>query len=280
MANKEEEQYLDLLRKIMVFGNSRNDRTQNGTLSLFGQQMRFSLENNVVPVITTKKLFIRGVIEELLFFIRGETDTKKLEDKGVNIWKGNTSREFLDKRGLIDYTEGEMGPMYGSLWRNWNGIDQLKNAINLIKNDPCSRRIMITAYNPSLSDSCVLDPCHILQQYYVDNNKLSCQVVCRSQDLFLGTPFNILSYAILTILMAKASNLNPGELIWVGGDCHIYKTHIKAATEQVIREPFPFPKLFIDKEISSIEDMENLEFNDFRIEGYECHAAIKADMAV
>ena len=294
MANEEEEQYLDLLRKIMVFGSPKDDRTGNRTLSLFGQQMRFSLENNVVPVITTKKLFIRGVIEELLFFIRGETNTKKLEAKGVNIWKGNTSREFLDKRGLKYLPEGEMGKGYGYQWRKFGqhendygdfwcgqgGVDQLSNALHLIKTDPNSRKIIVSAWNPQQLKEMALEPCHVLSQYYVDNGKLSCQYYQRSVDSFLGAPFNILSYAILTKLMAKAAGLQPGELVFSGGDCHVYKNHLKQATEQVTREPFPFPKLFIDKDISSIEDMEKLEFSDFRIEGYECHSAIKADMAV
>jgi thymidylate synthase len=278
--NLEEKQYLDLLSKIINEGSEKKDRTGIGTKSIFGTQLRFSLENNKIPMLTTKKMFSRGIIEELLFFIRGNTNTKLLEEKGVNIWKGNTSREFLDKRGLNHYPEGEMGPMYGSKWRNFNGVDQLKNCLDLIKNDPDSRRILITAYDPSASKDCVLDPCHLLVQFYVDNGKLSCQFQMRSTDYFLGFPFNAMSYAILTHIMAKAVGLEAKELIFVGGDTHIYNNHLTQVKEQISRKPFDFPTLNINKEISNIEDMENLKFEDFKIIGYQSHPAIKAPMAV
>jgi len=280
IANQEEQNYLNLLKNILDNGSDRSDRTGVGTKSVFGTQLRFSLADNKVPMLTTKKMFARGIIEELLFFIRGKTNTKELEAKGVNIWKGNTSREFLDKKGLTDYPEGEMGPMYGSQWRNFNGVDQLKNALDLVKNDPYSRRIIVSAYNPSVSHLTVLEPCHMFFQFYVDNGKLSCQFYMRSVDIFLGNPFNILSYAILTRMFTKAANLEPGELIFTGGDTHIYNNHIDQVKEQIDHEPYPFPKMLINKEISTIEDMENMSFEDFSFEGYSSYPSIKAPMAI
>jgi thymidylate synthase len=278
--NLEEKNYLNLLSNILQNGSDRGDRTGVGTKGIFGTQLRFSLENNKVPMLTTKKMFTKGIVEELLFFLRGDTDTKKLEAKGINIWKGNTTREFLDKRGLTHLPEGDMGPMYGAQWRNFCGVDQLKNALNLIKNDPYSRRIIVSAYNPSVSDQCVLEPCHMFYQFYVNDNKLSCQFYQRSVDVFLGLPFNILSYAILTRLMAKAANLNCGELIFTGGDTHIYNTHMAQVIEQISREPYSFPQMTINKNLQTIEDMENLSFEDFKIEGYQSHPTIKASMAI
>jgi len=195
--NNDEQNYLDLLSSILLYGSLKDDRTKTGTKSKFGTQLRFSLKDGTIPLLTTKKMFIRGIIEELLFFIRGETNSKKLEEKGVNIWKGNTSKEFLDSRGLHHYQEGEMGPMYGYLWRNFNGVDQLKNALELIKKDPDSRRIMVTAYDPSLSKECVLDPCHMFYQLNVDNNKLNMQWYQRSVDCFLGLNIFYRKYIIL-----------------------------------------------------------------------------------
>lgn len=288
----EEERYLDLLREIANFGVEKEDRTGVGTIGIFGTQLRFSLENNVVPMLTTKKMFAKGVVEELLFFIRGETDTKKLEEKGVNIWKGNTTREFLDKIGLKHFPEGYMGKMYGEQWRSWGkengnynsssykGIDQLQNAFNLIKNDPNSRRIVVSAWNVSDLDEMCLNPCHPLYQFYVANGKLSCQFYMRSVDSFLGFPFNLLSYAILTHIMAKATGLEPKEIIFSGGDVHIYKTHLEQVKEQISREPYPFPTMKINKEINSVEDMEKLKFKDFEFSGYQSHPAIKAEMAI
>lgn len=278
--NKEEDNYLKLLKAILEKGSEKKDRTGIGTKSLFGTRLRFSLENNTIPLLTTKKVFYRGVIEELLFFIRGETNTKLLEEKGVNIWKGNTSREFLDKKGLIDYPEGEIGPMYGSKWRNFHGVDQLKNALNLIKTDPDSRRIMVTAYDPSASKLSVLEPCHSFYQLYVEDGKLSCQYYQRSVDTFLGLPFNIASYAILTHLIAKATKLEANELIFIGGDTHIYNTHLDGVKEQILREPYAFPKLFINKDIETVEDMENLKYEDFQLNSYKHHATINAPMSI
>lgn len=283
--NKQEDQYLHLLSDIVVNGNSRDDRTGIGTKGIFGSNIRFSLENNTLPLLTTKKMFTKGVIEELLFFIRGETDTKKLEVKGVNIWKGNTSREFLDKRGL-SLPEGDMGKGYGYQWRSWGktdtnpGIDQLQQVFDGIKNDPYGRRHVVSAWNVSQLDEMSLPPCHILLQLYVNNGELSCQWYQRSVDAFLGLPFNIASYAILTHLFAKATGLKAKELIFSGGDTHIYKNHIDQVRTQISRKPYNFPKLQINKDISSLKDIENLEYSDFEVLDYQCHPAIKADMAV
>jgi thymidylate synthase len=278
--NHEEKQYLNLMQNIINRGYESDDRTGVGTFSEFGVQLKFSLENNTIPVFTTKRIFFKGVIEELLFFLRGETNTKILEAKGVNIWKGNTSREFLDKLGLSNYPEGEMGPMYGYMWRNYNGIDQIANAINLIKNDPKSRRIIISAYDPSKAHLTVLDPCHPFFQFHVEDNKLSCQFVMRSNDLFLGAPFNILSYGILTQIIAKTCGLEAGTLTYVCGNAHVYKNHIEQVKLQCSRTPYNFPQLKINKELNSIQDIEALEFKDFEIGGYEYHPAIKAEMCI
>jgi thymidylate synthase len=299
--NLEEKSYLDLLSNILENGSIRKDRTGVGTKSIFGTQLRFSLADNILPILTTKKLFIRGVIEELLFFIRGETDTKKLEAKGVNIWKGNTTRQFLDNRGLTDISEGDMGKGYGFQYRNFggritsneynvnigppinrysDGVDQVKEALHLIKTDPYSRRILISAWNPKQMAETSLPPCHCFYQFYVDNGKLSLQWYQRSCDFFHGIPFNICSYAILTRLFAKAAGLLPGEIILAGGDSHIYLSHIEQVKEQIGREAYPFPRLYIDKPISTIEDMEKLSFDDFRIENYKHHPAIKAEMSI
>lgn len=280
--NHEEQEYLNLLKKIIDDGSDRQDRTGVGTKSIFGTQLRFSLENNVMPLLTTKKIFYRGVIEELLFFIRGETDTKKLEEKNVFIWQGNTSREYLDKHGLQYLPVGNMGKGYGYNWRNFSGkTDQLKNVLKSIIEEPHDReRKIVTAWNPSEMHEVALPCCHILFQFYVDKGKLSCQFNMRSCDTALGLPFNIASYSILTILMAKAAGLEAGELIFVGGDTHIYLSHFEQVKEQISRDPFPFPTMKINKEINSIEDMENLSFEDFEINNYQHHPAIKADMAI
>lgn len=279
--NKEEQDYLHLMAQIINDGEEREDRTGIGTKSIFGTSLRFSLVNNTLPLLTTKKMYLKGIIEELLFFIRGETDTKKLEEKGVKIWSGNTSREFLDSRGLHLYPEGEMGPMYGYKWRNFNGVDQLKNAIELIKNSPNSRRIMITAYDPSASNLCVLDPCHMFFQFYVSKNKeLSCQFYMRSIDYFLGCPFNIASYSILTHIIAKATGLKPKELIFTGGDTHAYHNTFNQCAEQLTRHPYPFPKINIKKDIQTLEDIERLQFEDFELLEYQSHPAIKAVMSI
>jgi len=280
IMNQEEKNYLLMLEDILNNGSVRSDRTGIGTKSIFGTKLRFSLENNVVPMLTTKKMYVKGVIEELLFFLRGDTDTKKLEAVGVNIWKGNTSREFLDKRGLSAYPEGEMGPMYGAQWRNFCGIDQLSNAIDLLKRDPYSRRIVVSAYNPSVSHLTVLDPCHMFFQFYADGGKVSCQFYMRSVDSFLGLPFNILSYAILTRIVAKVVGMEAKELVFVGGDTHIYQNHVSQVLEQISRDPYDFPTMMINAELNDVCDIEALKYSDFEFQGYKCHPSIKADMAV
>ena len=276
--NKEEQAYLDLLQNILNNGNERSDRTGVGTKSIFGTTLRFDLSNGTLPVLTTKRTFYRGAIEEMLFFIRGETDTKKLEAKGVNIWKGNTAK-----------TNGEMGRMYGSQWRRWRAydqgghdpgsdFDQLQTIFDGIRSDPYSRRHVVSAWNVQDLDNGVLYPCHTMFQFYVEDGTLSCMFQMRSSDVPIGLPLNLIGYALLTHLIAKGTGLTARELIFVGGDCHIYTNQIEAVREQLIRSPFPFPKIHIDKPISSIKDMEQLVFNDFRVEGYQHHPPIKMPM--
>ena len=298
-SNLEENTYLDLLSKILTVGSIRDDRTGTGTKSIFGTQLRFSLENNQIPMLTTKKMFSKGIIEELLFFLRGETDTKLLEAKGVNIWKGNTSREFLDKRGLSHLPEGDMGKGYGFQWRkfgedksdpaiaptrwslfNFEGVDQLKLLIEGLKSDPYGRRHIITAWNPQQLSEMALPPCHILVQFYVDNGKLSSQFYMRSVDTFLGLPFNILSYAILTRIIAATVGMEAKEVIFVGGDAHIYQNHTDQVNEQISREPFSFPTMLISKKLETVNDIEALQLSDFKITDYESHPSIKASMAI
>lgn len=290
--NKEEQKYLDMLKDIIENGSERKDRTGVGTHGLFGTQLRFSLADGRIPMMTSKRTFARGVFEELIFFLRGQTDTKILESKGVNIWQGNTTREFLDKRGLEHYPEGEMGPMYGHQWRRAghenryghshksSGVDQIANVIKLLKEDPFSRRIVVNTWNAPDLDKMCLTPCHPLFQFYVDDGKLSCSFYMRSSDAFLGLPFNILSYAFLVHILAATVGLEPGELIFMGGDTHVYNNHLDQVRELLTREPYEFPTLKINKKLSSLEDIEELEFTDFEISNYKCHPAIKAPMAV
>jgi len=294
--NIDEQKYLELLSGILKFGADKEDRTGIGTKSLFGTHLRFSLENDTIPMLTTKKTFSRGIIEELLFFLRGDTDTKLLEAKGVNIWKGNTSREFLDKRGLKHLPEGSLGKGYGYQWRRFGeaegtideygnewgvkGIDQVTQVVETLKTNPNDRRMIISAWNPNQLNEMALPPCHMMVQFYVADNKLSAQWYQRSVDSFLGLPFNILSYAILTRIIAQTVGMNAKEVIFSGGDTHIYKNHIDQVKEQISREPFDFPKMKINKELKSIADIEALEFKDFEFVDYKSHPAIKADMAV
>jgi len=280
VLNKEEKAYLDLMKEILDNGEYKKDRTGIGTKSLFGTQLKFDISGDKIPLLTTKKVFIRGIIEELIFFINGKTQTKELSDKGVRIWEGNTSREFLDNRGLYHYEVGEMGPMYGSLWRDFNGVDQLADVLDQIKTNPDSRRMLITAYDPSKIKDSVLAPCHILYQFYVGRNGLSCQYTQRSVDFCAGLPFNIVSATILTRLLAKASGIKTDKLIMSGGDTHIYSSHIENANEQLNRIPFEFPTLDIVKNISNISDMETLQYSDFKLNNYNHHPSIKYEMAI
>jgi thymidylate synthase len=297
--NHQEQNYLNLMEEILQNGSKRSDRTGVGTVGVFGTQLKFSLANNVIPMLTTKKMFAKGIIEELLFFLRGDTDTKKLEAKGVNIWKGNTTREFLDKRGLQDLPEGDMGKGYGYQWRNFggytdqvndgdcsydlvevNGVDQLSQVINTLKTNPTDRRIIMSAWNPAQLPETALPPCHMMVQFYVDDGKLSSQFYMRSVDTFLGLPFNILSYAILTRIVAQTVGMEAKEVIFVGGDTHIYQNHVEQVLEQISRAPYMFPTMTINKSLSTVQDIEDLQFSDFVIEGYQNHPSIKAEMAV
>lgn len=288
--NKAEKQYLTLLSNILHTGDFRQGR--NGeTKSLFGEHMFFDLRDGF-PLLTTKKMFFRGIVEELLFFIRGDTNSKLLEEKGVNIWKSNTSRAFLDKIGKPERSEGIMGPLYGFQWRHFNakydeksgtclekGIDQLSNVVELIRKDPYSRRILMSDFNPCQVEDGVLYPCHsIIIQFYVSENYLDMFCYNRSQDVFLGTPFNIASSSLLLILIAAITNLTPRFLYMRLGDVHIYKQHYDNVQEQITRMPYKFPKLLLKKEVKEITDLEALTSSDIEIENYKSHPAIKAEM--
>jgi thymidylate synthase len=296
----EEYKYLHLLQKILDEGTVKGDRTGTGTKSIYGTQLKFDLRNSL-PVLTTKKVFWKGVVEELLWFIRGQTDSKLLEAKGVKIWTGNTSREFLDKKGL-KWREGEIGPGYGFQWRHWGkyydesvsdvtegviqsrivagGVDQFAKVIETLKKNPNDRRMIVSAWNPDQIDMMALPPCHLLYQFDVTDGYLNCQWYQRSVDSFLGLPFNITSYAVLTYIVAKTVGLKPGTLTFAGGDTHLYLNHLEQVKEQLGRTPFTFPKLTITKELNTVEDIEKLELADLVLEGYQSHAAIKAEMAV
>jgi thymidylate synthase len=290
----EEKAYLDLMKHILENGSERSDRTGIGTKSVFGSMLRFSLEEGSFPILTTKQVFYRGAIEEMLFFIRGEMDTKKLEAKGVNIWKGNTSREFLNKRGMETWDEGTLGLGYGVQWRHFNhhdigmhrlpreckGVDQLKEVFQSLKDDPYSRRHIVSAWNPKQMSEMAVPPCHYAFQFYVDDGQLSCLWNQRSVDVFLGLPFNIVGYSLLTHLMAKAVGLKAKEVIFSGGDVHLYSNHLEQVREQLTREPYSLPKIKINKELHSLEDIEETTFEDLEITGYQHHPAISAPMAI
>ncbi|KAF7681012.1 Thymidylate synthase 3 [Astathelohania contejeani] len=287
----EEYQYLNLIKDILENGKRKSDRTGVGTISKFGSMMRFSLKDNTLPLLTTKKVMIRSVVEELLFFIRGQTNNEILVKKGCNIWTANSTREFLDKQG-INRAAGDLGPIYGFQWRHYGapynschddytgqGIDQLGQVIEQLRTNPDSRRHVVVAWNPMDLPAMALPPCHCLFQFNVSNGVLSCILYQRSGDVGLGVPFNIASYSILTIMIAYILGYEPGEFIHFIGDTHIYLNHVEALKSQVMREPKKFPKLFIrpKREIKSIEDF---ELEDLEIENYDHHPAIKMDMAV
>ena len=286
-----EEQYLDLCREILEHGEDRN--TRNGkTRSIFGAKMVYSLEDGVIPFLTTKRLAWRSVIKELLWFLRGDTDARTLQAQGVRIWDGNSTREFLDKTGLHHLEEGDLGPVYGHQWRHFGaeyttcktdytgkGVDQIAEVIRLIREDPTSRRILFSAWNPAQIHLGVLPPCHMMAQFYFSaDRKLSCQMYQRSGDVGLGVPFNIASYAVLTYILARLTGTTPGRLIHIIGDSHIYSDHVDALREQVTRTPKPFPHIKIrdDKEFTRVEDF---TMEDFEIIGYECHGEIKMKMS-
>ena len=256
--------YLDLLKHILDKGSQKSDRTGTGTISTFGYQMRFDL-NEGFPLVTTKKVHTRSIIYELLWFLRGDTNIKYLTDNGVTIWN-----EWADK-------DGNLGPVYSKQWRDWNGIDQIKNAVETIKKNPDSRRIIVNAWNVSEIDKMALPPCHCFFQFYVLDGKLSCQLYQRSADAFLGVPFNIASYALLTMMMAQVTGLKPGEFVHTFGDLHIYLNHLEQVRLQLSREPKALPTLRLDPDV---KDLFSFKFEDFQIENYDPHPAIKAPVAV
>jgi thymidylate synthase len=262
-------QYLDFLRHIRQHGARKDDRTGTGTLSVFGYQMRFDLADGF-PLVTTKKLHLRSIIHELLWFLTGDTNVQYLREHGVSIWD-----EWADK-------DGNLGPVYGKQWRSWptfdgRTIDQLARVVEQLKNNPNSRRILVSAWNVGELDQMALLPCHALFQFYVAENKLSCQLYQRSADALLGVPFNIASYALLTHMLAQQCDLKVGEFIWTGGDCHLYLNHVEQADLQLTRAPYPLPSLAIRRKPPSLFEY---SFEDFEILDYHYHAAIKAPIAV
>jgi len=263
------QQYLNLIQDILDNGEQKGDRTGTGTISIFGHQMRFDLAKSF-PLVTTKKMFLKGIIHELLWIISGSTNIKYLKDNKVNIWN-----EWADENG-------ELGPVYGKQWRSWQNIDgttidQIKEVIESIKSNPNGRRHIVTAWNPSDIEKQKLPPCHCFFQFYVSNGKLSCQLYQRSADLILGVPFNIASYALLTMMIAQVCDLKCGEFIHTFGDVHIYNNHIEQAKLQLTREQFEGPKMIINPEIKNIDDF---KYEDFTLHGYKSHPAIKAEVSV
>lgn len=262
-------QYLDLLNRIITEGVQKDDRTGTGTLSVFGNQMRFDLKDGF-PLLTTKKLHLRSIIYELLWFLKGDTNVKYLQDNGVSIWN-----EWADGNG-------DLGPVYGHQWRSWPNckggtIDQIQNVVDTIKNNPNSRRMLVTAWNPSEVDEMALPPCHCLFQFYVANDKLSLQLYQRSADTFLGVPFNIASYALLLQMMAQVTGLEAGEFIHTTGDTHLYLNHLDQAKLQLTRQPRPLPKMLINPNVKSIFDF---KYEDFQLTDYNPHPHISAEVAV
>ncbi len=310
MINLHDTEYLKLLRHIKEFGVRKTDRTGTGTISVFGYQMRFDLQKGF-PLLTTKKVFLTGIIHELLWFIKGDTNLKYLAERNVHIWDEWPYKAYLLKNnlpvpksdseewktGIKDFVSkittdenfreeyGNLGPIYGYQWRHWktpNGkeIDQLKDVVEMIKKTPDSRRMIVSAWNPADIDEMAkagLPPCHCLFQFYVANNKLSCQLYQRSCDVFLGVPFNIASYALLTMMIAQVCGLEPGEFVWTGGDTHLYLNHLEQVDEQLSREPKSAPTMRINPEVT---DLFEFKFEDFTLEGYDPHPAIKAPIAV
>jgi len=262
-------QYLDLMQHILDNGAKKEDRTGTGTLSVFGYQMRFDLQAGF-PLVTTKKVHLRSIIHELLWFLKGDTNIAYLKENGVSIWD-----EWADEHG-------NLGPVYGSQWRSWptpdgRHIDQITQVVNQLKTNPDSRRIIVSAWNVAEIDNMKLPPCHAFYQFYVADGKLSCQLYQRSADVFLGVPFNITSYALLVLMMAQVTNLEPGEFIWTGGDTHLYLNHLEQAQKQLSREPRELPEMKLNPEVKNIFDF---TFEDFELVNYNPHPGIKAPVAV
>lgn len=269
MTASQEYQYLDLIKHVLENGEFKEDRTGTGTYSVFGHQMRFDLSQGF-PVLTTKKLHLKSIIHELLWFLNGDTNIKYLNDNGVRIWN-----EWADE-------DGDLGPVYGKQWRSWqtaNGqvVDQITTLIEMIKTNPDSRRLLVNAWNVGEIQNMALPPCHCLFQFYVANGKLSCQLYQRSADIFLGVPFNIASYALLTLMVAQVCDLEPGEFIHTFGDAHIYSNHIEQVKEQILREPYPFPTMKINPDV---KDIFGFTFDDFELVDYQAHPHIKGKVAV
>lgn len=263
------QQYLDLMKHVLETGTPKDDRTGTGTLSIFGHQMRFNLQDGF-PLVTTKRCHLRSIIHELLWFLKGDTNVAYLHENNVSIWD-----EWADENG-------DLGPVYGKQWRSWatpdgRYIDQLTTVINQLKNDPDSRRIIVSAWNVGELDKMALAPCHAFFQFYVADGKLSCQLYQRSCDIFLGLPFNIASYALLVHMMAQQCSLEVGDFVWTGGDTHLYSNHLEQTRLQLTREPRALPKLVIKRKPESLFDY---CFEDFEIEGYDPHPAIKAPVAI
>ena len=299
-------QYHDLLRHILQNGNKKDDRTGTGTMSVFGYQMRFDLQKGF-PLVTTKKVHMKSIIHELLWFISGDTNIRYLVRNGVNIWNEWPYQNFLRETGrekshpkhskqwkekleyfreyIYEYEDfaeawGDLGPVYGKQWRNFEGVDQLREVVEQIKNNPDSRRHIVSAWNPKeipVMAKSGLPPCHTMFQFYVANGKLSCQLYQRSADVFLGVPFNIASYALLTMMVAQVCELKPGEFIHTFGDAHIYNNHLKQVNEQLSRDPRPLPKMIINEEV---RDLFAFKYSDFQLLDYNPHPAIKAPIAV
>ena len=262
-------QYHDLLRHLLERGVRKTDRTGTGTLSVFGWQMRFDLAAGF-PLVTTKKLHLKSIVHELLWFLSGDTNVRYLREHGVTIWD-----EWAD-------ADGELGPVYGAQWRSWTAadgrrIDQISQALELIRRDPASRRILVNAWNVGELERMALTPCHALFQFYVADGRLSCQLYQRSADVFLGVPFNIASYALLTHMVAQQCDLEVGDFVWTGGDTHLYLNHVDQARLQLAREPFPLPRLVLKRRPGSIFEY---RYDDFEFAGYQAHPAIKAPIAV
>lgn len=262
-------QYLDLMRTIRDTGIRKEDRTGTGTLSIFGHQMRFDLAEGF-PAVTTKKLHFKSIIHELLWFLRGDTNIAYLKEHGVSIWD-----EWADKNG-------DLGPVYGSQWRSWGTpdggtIDQISRVVEMIRTNPDSRRLIVSAWNVAEIEEMKLPPCHVMFQFYVADGKLSCQLYQRSADVFLGVPFNIASYALLTMMMAQVTGLKPGEFIHTFGDAHLYLNHLDQVETQLSREPYPLPTIHLNP---SVESLFEFTYDDFNLDGYRCHPRISAPVAV
>ncbi|VDM91513.1 unnamed protein product [Litomosoides sigmodontis] len=290
LGNEDENKYLNQIKYILENGAKISDRTGVGTISVFGMHTVYSLRNGVVPVLTTKRVYWKGVVEELLWFIRGDTNAKHLSEKGVKIWDANGSRQFLDKSGFSDRSEGDLGPVYGFQWRHCGaeyrgmdadytnqGVDQLSEIINLIKNEPYSRRIILNAWNVKDLKQMVLPPCHTLAQFAVRNGELSCQLYQRSGDMGLGVPFNLASYGLLTHMIAHICGLKAGYLCHVLGDAHVYINHVDALQEQLKRQPRPFPTVRFVENIKTIDDF---TYESIILENYRPMPTIKMEMAV